>query len=105
MTSTARLTLLAMMLMATAPLAFTRQMHATRGVVKVMDQTALVLTRFQQRGDITLMLSSETHVAGVIRVGATVSVRYRDEGSRHMATAVTVEDPRQGSGIRDQSPD
>lgn len=91
MTAASRITLLAMMLMATAPITLARQTHATRGIVKAADATGLVLSRFQQRGDITIALSSATHVDGVIRVGATVSVRYRDEGGRHLATAVTVE--------------
>lgn len=66
-------------------------MHATRGVVKAMTSATMTVTRPQGRGDITLAVTPTTHREGVITVGATVAVRYRDEGSTHVATAVTVE--------------
>lgn len=66
--------------------------HATRGIVKSIDSTTMTLSRPRNRGDITFKLSPGTHTAGKIVVGATVSVRYRDEGSVHIATAVTVQD-------------
>jgi hypothetical protein len=91
MTSAARLTLLLMMLMAAAPLTFTRQTYATRGIVKTAAQSEMVLTRFQRRGEITITLEPATHIDGEIKVGATVSVRYREEAGHHVATAVSVE--------------
>ncbi len=94
MTAAARVTLLCLMLMAAAPLTLARQTFATRGIVKSAAKTELVLSRFQKRGDITISLSSSTHVEGDIKVGATVSVRYRDEEGHHVATAVSVEKPR-----------
>jgi len=62
--------------------------HATRGVVKSIDPDMLVVSRPRNRGDITFRLSASTEREGAIVVGATVSVRYRDEGHVHLATAV-----------------
>ena len=76
-----------------APLAGGEQTHATRGVVKSATPTEIVVARPKNRGDITIALSEATHVDGTIRVGAIVSVRYQDEGRRHVATAVAVEPP------------
>jgi hypothetical protein len=65
--------------------------HATRGVVKSINPATLVVSRPRNRGDITFTLSSSTHREGTIVVGATVSVRYRDEGKVHLATAVALQ--------------
>ncbi len=94
MTVASRVTLLCLMLVAAAPLTLARQTFATRGIVKRAARTELVLSRFQKRGDITIALSSSTHVEGEIKVGVTVSVRYRDEAGHHVATAVSVEPPK-----------
>jgi hypothetical protein len=66
----------------------TAALHATHGVVKSIGDTTLVVSRPHQRGDITFVLSADTHRAGAIVVGAMVSVRYRDDGKSHIATAV-----------------
>ena len=68
--------------------------HATRGVVKSIDPATLVVSRPKNRGDITFALSSSTHREGTVVVGATVSVRYRDEGKVHVATAVALQKSR-----------
>ena len=65
-------------------------LHATQGTVKSIDDTTLVVSRPHERGDITFTLSAATHRAGNIVVGATVSVRYRDDGKCHIATAVAL---------------
>ena len=69
------------------------QTHATRGTVKSAVAATIVVRRPKHRGDITIELAPATHVDGVIRVGATVSVRYRDDHGRHVATAIVVEPP------------
>lgn len=68
--------------------------HATRGVVKHIDATTLVLERFAQRGEITFVLNAATRRAGTIVVGNTISVRYRDEGKLHIATAIALQHTR-----------
>jgi|KBSMisStaDraftv2_1062788.scaffolds.fasta_scaffold267172_2 hypothetical protein len=93
MSSAARLTLLLLVLFATAPLALAPQTHATRGIVKSASAAELVLSRFQNRGNITLALSRDTQIDGTIEVGATVSARYHDENGHHIANAVSVEHP------------
>ena len=72
--------------------------HATRGTVRMVAATEIVVTRAKQRGDITIELAPATHVDGVIRVGATVSVRYHDDHGRHVATAIAVEPPQPSAG-------
>jgi len=76
--------------------------HATRGTVKSVDERTLVIARFGHRGDITFALSPATHREGTIVVGAVVSVRYREDGQRHIATAVTVQ--RRDSDARQEDP-
>jgi len=92
MTISARL---AILLLAVAtmsePLIGGDQTYATRGTVKSAAATEIVVSRLKNRGDINIALSPATHVDGHIRVGATVSVRYRDDHGRHVATAVSVE--------------
>jgi hypothetical protein len=67
--------------------------HATRGVVKSIDEVTLVISRPRNRGDITFKLSSTTHRDGKIVVGSTIAVRYRDEGKDHIATAMALQKP------------
>ena len=68
--------------------------HATRGVVKAIDAKTLVVSRPKGRGDITFDLTPTLHREGTITVGSTVAVRYRDEGKHHVATAISVQKPR-----------
>jgi len=42
----------------------------------------------------TFSLTSSTHRAGVIVVGSTVSVRYREDGKNHVATAMALQRPK-----------
>ena len=69
--------------------------HATRGTVKSIGATTLVIARAGNRGEITFELKPSIHRQGTIGVGTTVSVRYQDDGKRHVATAITVDNPNQ----------
>src|SRR5262245_1172599 len=67
--------------------------HATRGVVKSLDETMLVIAR-SGRGDMSFVLRPSTRREGMIGVGSAVSVRYREEGKTNIATAVALQRPR-----------
>ena len=71
--------------------ASTASTHATKGVVKSIDDNALVVSRPSNRGDITFKLSPTTHRDGTIVVGSTVSVRYHEAGKDHVATAIALQ--------------
>jgi hypothetical protein len=73
------------------PVAAPVVMYATRGVVTVVSRTELVITRPKNRGDLKLILAASTKVDGALKVGATISVRYHDEGGHHIANAIAVE--------------
>jgi hypothetical protein len=64
--------------------------HATIGIVKSIDATTLVIARAGNRGEMTFELKPSIPRQGAIGVGTTVSVRYEDDGTSHVATAVTV---------------
>ncbi|MGE0704326.1 MAG: hypothetical protein AB7F99_07835 [Vicinamibacterales bacterium] len=64
--------------------------HVMTGVVKSITGTTLVINQSpNNQGDMTFRLNASTHRAGTINVGAPVSIRYRDNGGTHVATAVT----------------
>ena len=66
--------------------------HSTRGVVKSINDSTLVITRSgKHAGEITLSLNSSTHRDGSIAVGTPVSVRYMHEGKNYVATAITAQ--------------
>jgi hypothetical protein len=69
--------------------------HATKGVVKSVDESTLVITKSGKKPeDMTFMVNASTHKEGAVAVGAPVSVRYQEEGKNHVATAVSVEQPK-----------
>jgi hypothetical protein len=69
--------------------------HATTGVVKSMNDTGLTITRSgKHAGDMTFDMNSSTQRDGNIQVGTPVSVRYKEEGSHHLAMAVAVQHPK-----------
>jgi len=71
--------------------------HATKGVVKSVTTTAVVIAR-QSNGkqtETSFMVTSATQKAGTIAAGATVEIRYRTEGKQRIATAISVEAPPQ----------
>jgi hypothetical protein len=64
--------------------------HAVRGVVKSINQESLVIVDSGKgRREMTFQLSPSTYREGELTLGATVSVRYRLEGSVLKATAVS----------------
>ena len=66
--------------------------HSTRGVVKSINDSTLVITRSgKNAGDMTLALNASTHREGTIAVGTPVSVRYTHEGKNFVATAITAQ--------------
>ena len=64
--------------------------HSTKGVVKSVNDTMLVITHDSKgkKEDMTLTLNASTQKQGNIAVGSPVSVRYRQDGSSMVATAV-----------------
>jgi hypothetical protein len=70
--------------------------HATRGVVKSMEGSTLVITRSGgNHEEMTFEMNASTHREGAIAAGAPVSVRYREDGKTNVATAVRVESAKQ----------
>jgi hypothetical protein len=69
--------------------------HATKGVVKSVDASTLVITRKgKTSGDMTFAIDPTTHLQGTVAVGASVDVRYREDGKAYVATAVTAQQPK-----------
>jgi hypothetical protein len=63
--------------------------HATAGVVKTVSPTELVITKSgKQAGEMTFVLNSSTKKEGKVDVGTPVSVRYKENGTSHVATAI-----------------
>ena len=71
--------------------------HATKGVIKTVSATSLVITRRMAgtRTDTAFVLTPSTQRVGTLVAGATAEIRYRTEGKQRVATAVSVEDPVQ----------
>ncbi len=94
--SAAPLTALAAQAPAAAPAARTAKpaaaTHSMKGVVKSIDAKTLVLTGSGgNHGDMSFALNASTRREGKVAPGNAVSVRYRDEGKTHVATAISVE--------------
>jgi hypothetical protein len=67
-----------------------RPTHAIRGVVKLVGNSVLVIAPSGKRASaMTFVVSSSTQREGKLTIGATVSVRYRVENQRLLATAVS----------------
>jgi len=74
--------------------AATAAVHATKGVVKSVDATTLVITKTAGKGpETTFVLNASTQKQGDIAVGSPVDVRYHAEGKTRVATAVSVARP------------
>ena len=72
--------------------------RATRGVVRFVDTKTLVIVRSPQYGrELRFQMQPTTERYGDVKVGATVDVRYITEGTRSIATAVTVEHSQSAS--------
>ena len=66
--------------------------HATKGVVKSVDDSTLVITRHGKKPeDMTFTMNGSTHKEGAVAVGSPVSVRYHEDGKTNVAMAVSVE--------------
>jgi hypothetical protein len=66
--------------------------HATMGVVKSVNGTALTISRSgKDQGEMSFVLNPSTKRDGKIEVGAPVSVRYREDGASHVATAISTQ--------------
>ena len=60
--------------------------HSAKGVVKSMDATSLVVT--EKGKDVTYVLDPSTKKEGDPAVGSNVTVKYKTEGTQHVATDV-----------------
>jgi hypothetical protein len=69
-------------------------MHATKGVVKSMDATKLVIRRSSSGSDMSFTLNPSTEREGNVKVGSTVEVRYRTEPNQRIATVVAAAHPK-----------
>ena len=66
--------------------------HATKGIVKSIDASTLVIThKSKTGGEMTFALDKATHLQGSVAVGTQVDVRYREDGKTYVATAVTAQ--------------
>jgi hypothetical protein len=75
--------------------------HATKGVVKSVDESTLVISRHGKKPeDMTFTLNANTHKEGAVAVGAPVSVRYQESGKTNVATAVSVEQAKTKSSAK-----
>src|SRR3954454_3001334 len=64
--------------------------HATKGVVKTVTATSVVITRQAggKQTETSFVVNSATQKAGTIAAGVTVEIRYRTEGKQRIATAI-----------------
>ena len=70
--------------------------HSMRGVVKSIDDNTLVVTQTGgKHAEMTFALNASTQRPGTIAAGTAVSIRYREEGKTHVATAIQVESAKQ----------
>ena len=71
--------------------------HAIRGVVKSVSTFYVVLNTGsgKKAREMTFMLGPSTERDGDITIGATVSVRYRQEGHTLVSTAVSAQPEKQ----------
>ena len=77
--------------------------HATTGVVKAVSASTLVITRSAKPGnEMRFEVSPFAHREGTVAVGSPVSVRYREDGGTHVATAITVQQTKSPAADRTQ---
>jgi hypothetical protein len=66
--------------------------HAIRGIVRSVDDSSMTIAGCGKKiGELTFVLVPATHREGIPLVGGTVSVRYRREGDRFVATAISTQ--------------
>jgi hypothetical protein len=79
--------------------------HATAGTVKSIDANTMVITRSgKEAGDMTFQLNTSTHRSGTVEVGSVVSVRYQEEGTNRVATAITAQNSKQAAAAHNKPP-
>ena len=67
--------------------------HATKGVVKAVDATSLVITRpAMKTKEMAFVLDAATQREGRVAIGSVVEVRYRTEEKQQVATAIRVQE-------------
>jgi hypothetical protein len=71
--------------------------HTTRGVVKSVDAAHLVISNPRRGKETAFALNASTERQGHLASGAHVTVRYRTEKGRNVATVVVVESSATGS--------
>jgi hypothetical protein len=73
--------------------------HATKGIVKSVDDKKLVVARSARSGrEMTFVLNPSTEREGNVTVGSTVEVRYRTEKKQRVATVVSVQTHQASAG-------
>ena len=78
--------------------AMVKPTHAIRGVVTAVSASVLVVTPSGKGASaMRFVVGPSTHREGNMRVGATVSVRYRVEDQTLLATAVSANPERQAA--------
>jgi hypothetical protein len=66
--------------------------HAVRGIVRAIAASSMTIAGCGRKtGELTFVLLPATHREGLPSVGDTVSVRYRREGDRLVATAISAQ--------------
>ena len=71
----------------------TSAVHATKGVVKSIDGSMLVITKVAGKGpETSFIVNSTTQRQGTVAPGSSVDVRYRTEGKDKVATAIAVQE-------------
>jgi len=64
--------------------------HSTTGTVKSIDSSTLVISKPGKKGgDMTFSVNGSTQKDGTVGVGSNVTVRYQNEGSAMVATAIS----------------
>jgi len=75
--------------------------HATRGTVKSLDDSTLVITSTgKTHTDMTFTVNGSTQREGTIATGTPVSVRYHQDGTTNIATAIHAESAKKKSGSK-----
>ena len=73
--------------------------HAIRGIVRSIAASSMTIAGCGKKvGELTFVLVPTTHREGIPSVGGTVSVRYRRDGNRLVATAISTQPERQQVG-------
>jgi hypothetical protein len=89
---------------APAPKPAMAAVHATKGVVKSVDATSLVITKTAGKGpETSFVLNASTEKQGTIAPGSAVDVRYKTEGKSKVATAVSVQEPKSPTAAKSKA--